>query len=313
MRMDRKIRMLLSERNSRKDVDYNKHSQCSHVFYKRLHNCTNIQLTPAEENTLNKGLKFNLPSFKSDSLQKSKSILMSESTIKTLPTQQLREDARVTIKKSVKQMKNSNALRKENADFEQDRRSIESIRRKLISNNAMITKADKGNTVVIIDKDVYTEKVEKFIEENNITLLKKDPTLKYVKDINRTINESNFLFKHQTSQNFFKPIKAKAPQLNGLPKIHKNDMPIHPVVDYMSAPGYTLAKKLERVIKAGVIFEENYSLKNTQEFIDNTRNIEVSTNCKMSSLEFVNMYTNIPCKCRQHQNSAPKFLSPGAG
>ena len=37
----------------------------------------------------------------------------------------------------------------------------------LIDNNALITKVVKGNTVVLIDKDEYTSKVNKFIVNNN--------------------------------------------------------------------------------------------------------------------------------------------------
>ena len=91
-----------------------------------------------------------------------------------------------------------------------------------------------------------------------------------------------------------KPIKAKAPCLNGLPKIHKDDMPIRPVVDHTSAPSYRLAAKLERVIKAGIVWEENYSLKNTYDFINNSKDLKLSSSHKLASLDVVNMYTNIP-------------------
>lgn len=40
-------------------------------------------------------------------------------------------------------------------------------------------KADKGNTLVVIVKENYQNKVEEFIENNQFTKLKKDPTQEY--------------------------------------------------------------------------------------------------------------------------------------
>ena len=39
-------------------------------------------------------------------------------------------------------------------------------------------------------------------------------------------------------------LDPKAPRLKGLPKIHKNNMPARPLVNFMSAPSYKIAKKL---------------------------------------------------------------------
>ena len=53
---------------------------------------------------------------------------------------------------------------------------LKQIKTKLISNNALVTKADKGNTVVLIDKDEYLSKVNEFIVINNTIMIQTDPT-----------------------------------------------------------------------------------------------------------------------------------------
>ena len=63
---------------------------------------------------------------------------------------------------------------------------------------------------------------------------------------------------------------------------------------HIFCPGYDLAQKLEGTIKAGFVMKENHSLKNTYEFIDNTKNLKAPLNTKMASLDIVNMYANIP-------------------
>ena len=52
---------------------------------------------------------------------------------------------------------------------------LKQICRKPIQENLIITKADKGRTVVIIDKDVYQQNVKTFEQENHFTKIYKDP------------------------------------------------------------------------------------------------------------------------------------------
>ena len=49
-----------------------------------------------------------------------------------------------------------------------------------------------------------------------------------------------------------KPINAQAPRFTGLPKIHKENVPIRPLINYTSAPTYKTAKKLAQIIKKDV-------------------------------------------------------------
>ena len=63
------------------------------------------------------------------------------------------------------------------------------IKQKFNDNNVITTKADKGNTSVIIDKRNYIDKCMDFIKNNSITELVDDPTEKFKEEINKTINE----------------------------------------------------------------------------------------------------------------------------
>ena len=73
---------------------------------------------------------------------------------------------------------------------------------KLINNNARIVKADKGNTLVIVDTVSYNVKVHDFISNK---LLKSDPTEIYVKELNNCINKRINLFKENTRR-YLKPV-----------------------------------------------------------------------------------------------------------
>lgn len=289
--LKRKIRRLLRSKTTTAQNN-DAFSSCHHVFFDRLYNHAKVDFSPTELDTLYKGLKFNLPHRKNNDL--SKDLLLSESIIKSIPTQDIRNDARSSIKRSYKTFTSKTSNNHLATAFDTDRRNILSIRRKLLSNNALATKADKGNTIVVMHNNEYVCKVEQFLKDNDIKPLNEDPTLRFTRDINSAINRSNALLTSEISKRFLKPMKPRAPVLRGLPKIHKEQMPIRPVVDYTTAPAYRVAKKLESIIKAGIKLEKSFSLKNTYDFIDQTKNLDVPVSVRMSSLDIVNLYTNVP-------------------
>jgi hypothetical protein len=70
-----------------------------------------------------------------------------------------------------------------------EKRILNQIKEKLISNNAVILKADKGNSIVIIYQNIYHEKVMDFIDNNNFTNITGDLTKKFQKELRNNINE----------------------------------------------------------------------------------------------------------------------------
>jgi hypothetical protein len=57
-------------------------------------------------------------------------------------------------------------------------RTIKSIKQKLTCNQLIVTKADNGNTLVIMKEEDYNNKIEEFINNNNFTKLTRDITSK---------------------------------------------------------------------------------------------------------------------------------------
>ncbi|XP_055922780.1 uncharacterized protein LOC129953564, partial [Eupeodes corollae] len=153
--------------------------------------------------------------------------------------------------------------------------------------------ADKGNTIVIINQQEYITKTQNFFDNNNILKLNKDPTIKYTKEINKAITNSKQLFPNLNT-NIFKQPNAMAPQFTGLPKIHKQGTPIRPLINYTTAPGYKIAKTLQKIIKNNIKIINNHSIQNNKDLIEKLQNLNISPNYKLISLDVTNMYTNIP-------------------
>ena len=55
-----------------------------------------------------------------------------------------------------------------------ERKILIQIKEKLISHNAMISKADKGHSIVILWKDSYREKIDTFIQKSELLITDKD-------------------------------------------------------------------------------------------------------------------------------------------
>ena len=109
--------------------------------------------------------------------------------------------------------------------------------------------ADKGNSTVMMNRTEYNEKINNLLDDGTYRPLKKDPTLK----LERTINEQlKALEKNGEIDNSLRkritPQHSYHPQLYGLPKMHKPEIPLRPIVSSIGSPTYYLAKELTRII-----------------------------------------------------------------
>jgi len=111
-----------------------------------------------------------------------------------------------------------------------------------------IAKADKCKALVIIDRTALTHKVHKFIHENDMVQLNKDPTDTYHKQIQIAIQNSEDLIDKNRCK-YLLNIKPTAPKLNAYIKTHKENEPIRLVIDKTQAPAYKTANFVGKQIK----------------------------------------------------------------
>jgi len=89
---------------------------------------------------------------------------------------------------------------------------LKELNKKLIIENAIITQADKGKTLVVINQKEYSEKVHSFFTANNFNTLNKDPTNKFQKAVHKIMKEcSSVMDKRQ--RKFLIQKKPSAPVL----------------------------------------------------------------------------------------------------
>ena len=93
--------------------------------------------------------------------------------------------------------------------------------------NFVISKADKGNTTVVMDKTDYDKRLLTMLEDNTTyQQLQKDPTPNTEKTVNELVFQlvaNNKITKIQSYR--LESSNGRAPVLYGLPKLHKKKYP----------------------------------------------------------------------------------------
>jgi hypothetical protein len=123
-------------------------------------------------------------------------------------------------------------------------KALKSLR---LNKEIRILQADKGNCTVVFDEHKYKEKLNTLLESGVYETLPKDPTSK----VERTIQK--LFSKHKTTlpidlKHTSTPYHSKSPHLYGLPKIHKSDIPLRPVMSSIGSPCYALVGFLHKIL-----------------------------------------------------------------
>ncbi|CAF1656456.1 unnamed protein product [Adineta ricciae] len=160
----------------------------------------------------------------------------------------------------------------------------------------VITRPDKGKGVVLINRTDYIEKLEEILSDTSkFRLVDKDPTgcrETALTSLLRKIKNEGYLTEQE--YRYIKPVGSIPARLYGLPKIHKENKSLRPIVSCVQSYNYRLGKFLAGTMKS--IRNSKFSLKNTDEFQKFLKqNSSLSIN-KMMSFDIESLFTNIPVK-----------------
>jgi fructosamine-3-kinase len=156
-----------------------------------------------------------------------------------------------------------------------------------------VDRADKGKTVVIINRDTLRQTVEHFIQNNNILPLNKDPTEQYHKQVSQVLQKFNpFIPRNQ--HKYLLQIKPNAPQLNALIKTHKIDNPIRPVINCIKAPSYKLSRHLNKLLNNLTALPYTYATKNTYDLAQELAKLHIAKHHRLVTLGIKDLYVNLP-------------------
>ena len=136
----------------------------------------------------------------------------------------------------------------------------------------VIQKSDKGNSVVIVDRDTYIKRMENVLSDQRKlekVTLKNDAFLNFVVNQEKLIDN---IFKKLVDSNsmrkFVKPAGTRPGIMYGNFKVHKQQVdgcpPFRPILSVLQTPTYNLAKFLVPILNH--LTKNKYTVKDSFQF-----------------------------------------------
>ena len=166
----------------------------------------------------------------------------------------------------------------------------------------MVLTADKGVTLVVMDKSQYIDKCMALLNDTKVYKPCKDTTKKLHRDIQESLQRLNR--EHGTSRlydwsklyyNKLLPMgnSSPAPRFYGLPKIHKANCPMHPIVSACGTATYQLAKSLTKILQRYMGITPSF-VKDSKSFSEHLRSVNISEDEELVSFDISALFTSIP-------------------
>lgn len=266
----------------------------THAFHQRTVNLSNVSFTHQEMTVFDMGHKYNFKGSYNNNTTIKEVITECEAVAKMAPTEEV-EHFRHLLTEQVRLCQKSQNRNPMYGDKHSIiKTSVLPLKDKIELNNLIVTKADKGNATVIMDKQDYIDKTVEFLTSNNIQVLDKDPTQTYQKNIKDSLKGIKLVLKDKDKK-LLVNMNPSPPILKAFPKVHKEHVPIRPIINFRTAPAYKLAKFLQVYLHDNFIYKQPHiSSKSSVEFANNIVKQELADTHRLMSLDIVNMYANIP-------------------
>ena len=166
--------------------------------------------------------------------------------------------------------------------------------------NIVIKKADKGSSIVVMNRSDYISEAERQLSDTNFYQVQtKDLTQEHQDHVNNLVER---LFR---SEYITEPIyhclintKPKTSSLYLLPKIHKITKPGEfpkgrPIISANGSPTERISAFVDENIKGAVPHLPSH-IKDTTDFIQKIESINIPEQCLLVTFDVTSLYTNIP-------------------
>jgi len=159
----------------------------------------------------------------------------------------------------------------------------------------LITKPDKGRGVVILNSCDYKQKILNILSDHTkfkrITtevsthlLYLEDKLKRLLRIIKTSVNESTY--------NFLMTSGSRPGLLYGLPKVHKPNIPLRPIISSIGTFNYNTAKFLVPIISP--LTTNQYTIENSTTFVSEITSLTFQQPITMASFDVESLFTNVP-------------------
>ncbi|CAM4831585.1 unnamed protein product [Rotaria magnacalcarata] len=190
----------------------------------------------------------------------------------------------------------ANEFRQQNNKLDCKEKNYRAILKKFREDDSIIiTRSDKGREIVEMNRQDYVNKMLNILNDSTkFSFLLEDPTIKREKLLNdllkRLYNE------HCITDQFHSIAGATGSypgRLHGLPKIHKENVPLRPVLSSIGTFNYGLAKAFSQILST--IIEKKSMIRDSFDFVKEVRTLSKDfSKYRMVSFDVSSLYTNVP-------------------
>ena len=148
---------------------------------------------------------------------------------------------------------------------------------------------------MILDRTDYDQKVQEMLTTPTYRKLKNDPTASTERKVTKHLLE---LRKNDSlSINLYRrlhPSASTCPKFHGLPKIHKPNVSLRPIVASRGSATYNLAQHLTEILEPLVGSTQQHHVLNSSSFIQEIKDLRLDPNDVLISFDVVSLFTNVP-------------------
>ena len=170
----------------------------------------------------------------------------------------------------------------------------EALKKLREDDSIVILPADKGNPTVVLNKEDYEKKVGNILDGGNYEVVKTNPTPKLEKKLNDMLRELWVAGEmNKTGYDRLRATYSATPQLYGLPKIHKPEVPLRPIVSSIGSPTYNLAKFLTHIVSP-LSGKTSSFVKDSRDFVEKVRRLRPEEGSILVSFDVTSLFTKVP-------------------
>ena len=164
----------------------------------------------------------------------------------------------------------------------------------------VVLTADKGVAMVAMDKSSYFDKCMALLQDTNVYQPCRDLTGQIHRQVQATLcklkgkhRKEHQWVKLQYNQLFPTGNSSPPARFYGLPKIHKANCPMHPIVSACGTSTYNLAKYLAKILQVYTGHSSSF-VKDSKDLMDKLQSIELHNNEELVSFDVSALFTSIP-------------------
>ena len=177
---------------------------------------------------------------------------------------------------------------------------IHAIKSLRSNESILITKPDKGSGVVILDKSDYVSKMNCILQDKS-----KFENLGPANEFDNTAKTEGKIQKRLLQlkkddllpakiYNSIRPTGSQQPRMYGLPKIHKKDVPLRPILSMTGSSQHQLAQWLTSVIDPVLSLYSTFCISDSFSFANEVKTFKFPSSVFLCSFDVSSLFTNVP-------------------